>query len=221
VQQFLAIEASLDQGVQNLQDGQSLLQTAEGALQGTSEALIRMRELGMQAQNGTLGDADRATIQAEYDQLSAEVTRISESTGFNGRKLLDGSLQGAGAVHLADGTGGASIEIAVGGQSADDLGLAALDLGDPTALSQIDRAIDAVSSTRGRLGAVDNRLESQLSTLQVAAENTAAARSRIGDADLAVETSNLTRGRIQEDAQVALLVQGRRLQSVSVLKLLS
>lgn len=221
VQQFLAIEASVNQGAQNLQDGQSLARTAEGALSGTSDLLGRMRELSVQGQNGTLNDADRATIQQEFDQLSAEVTRIAESTSFNGNNLLDGSMQGAGAVKLADGTGSDPVSISVGDQSAAGLGIGGLSISDPSVLNSIDSAIDSVSSARASLGAADNRLSSQIRNLQTTEENTAAARSRISDADFAVETANLARGDILNNAQVALHVQGRQLQSNSVLSLLS
>ena len=219
VQQFLAMEAGTAQGVQNLADGQSMVRTAEGSLAGSSDLISRMRELAIQGRNGTLSDADRATIQQEYDQLAAEVTRISNSTGFNGNNLLDGSVQGAGAVQLADGQGG-SVSIEIEGQSAQALGIEGLDISDASTLTALDGAIDSVSSARAKLGAVDNTLDHRMEALRVTNENTAAARSRIGDADFAVETSRLTRANILEQSQLALQVHSRNLESRSILSLL-
>ncbi len=220
VQQFLAMESGAARGERNLQDGQGMVRTAEAALGGTSEILGRMRELTMQAQNGTLSDTDRSTIQDEFDQLSAEVTRISESTGFNGRSLLNGDLSGSGAVQLADGSGSPGVRIEIQGQSASDLGVAGLNIADPASLDRLDAAIDSVSSSRASLGASSNRIDSQVENLRVTQETAAAARSRIEDADYAAETANLTKANILGEAQVALQIQGRSLQSNSVLKLL-
>ena len=218
VQQFLAIEAGAAQGARNLADGQSMVRVAEGALSGTSDLLGRMRELVVQGQNGTYSEEDRAAIQQEYDQLAAEVTRISQSTEFNGKQLLDGSASGSGAVALSDGTG-QPVSIDISAQTAGDLGVQG-SISDPDALSRLDGAIDSVATTRGQLGAIDNRLDSQIRNLQTQEENTAAARSRIEDADYAAEASKGTQQNILSQTQLALLAQGR-LESTAVLGLLS
>ncbi len=220
VQQFLAIEAGAAQGQRNLSDGQSVARLAEGALGSSAELVGRMQELAVQAGNGTLNDADRATIQQEYDQLAAEVDRISASTQFNGQNLLDGSAGGAGAINLADGSNGDAVKLDIGDHSSASLGLRDLDLSNPSSLDAIGRARDAISSSRARLGTADRRLGHHIENLRGTSENTAAARSRIQDADYAKETSNLTKSQILEQSQLALRVNNK-VQSEMVLRLLS
>ncbi|MEM7203432.1 MAG: flagellin [Planctomycetota bacterium] len=194
VQQFLAIEASVGQGISNLADGAGLARTAEGALGSSADLLGRMRELSIQARNGTLNDQDRAAIQQEYDQLSAEVTRVAESTSFNGIKPLSGELAGAG-IQLEDGTGSGAIEVSIEGQTAADLGIAGLNAAAAGTVQALDDAIHRVSAGRGKLGSVDNRIDVATRNLASIRENVAAARSRVGDADVGAEISNLIRNR--------------------------
>ena len=192
----------------NLSDGINLARTAEGALAQVSDIVIRMRELTVQAGNGALGDSQKASIQAEFDQLAEEVTRISEATEFNGRKLLNGDASGAGAVTLRDGTGGDNVvQISVDDHSAQSLNVQGRDVTDPSTLDALDSALSTISSTRGELGAVERRLESGIRNLETARENTAAANSRIRDADFATAAAGLARNQILEQAAVAVAVQ--------------
>ena len=211
-----AIERSLEQGQRNLGDGLGLVRTAEGGLSQIGDQLGRLRELSVQAQNGTLSDQDRATIQAEYDQITAEITRVSESTEFNGKSLLDGELQGDGSVGLEDGAAGEDIEIAVTDQSAAALGIAGRDVADPGTIDALDAAIDSVSRTRADLGAVSNRIEFSIDNLRNSQENLAEARSRITDVDFAEATAKLTRDRILQQAQLGLAAQGNALAERSL-----
>lgn len=215
-----ALERSVQQGERNLADGQGMVRVAEGALSSSADLVGRMRELAVQAGNGTLSDADRATIQEEYDQLAAEVDRISQSTEFNGSKLLDGSMSGAGAVELNDGRKTDQISVEIGDAGASSLGLSGIDISDPNSLDAIDGALDRISSQRASLGAVDKQLSTQIENLRTVNEATAAARSRISDTDYAAEVSKRTKADILGQAQIALLASGRP-QAQSVLRLLS
>ncbi len=219
-QRLSAQERSFGQGERNLQDGQSLARTAEASLSTTSDSIVRMRELTVQAQNGTLNDQDRAAIQEEYDQLAAEVTRTAESTSFGGQKLLDGSASGASAVQLHDGTGAPPTTVDIGDQRAAALGIEGRSVADPNTLQALDQAAERVSSARASLGATDNRLEHQQQSVAVARESTSAARSRIEDVDYAVEIAELTRQRILREGQIALQGQTARAGS-SALRLLA
>ena len=123
-----ALERGFQQGIRNLNDGISVARTAEGALSETSNLASRMRELTIQAGNGALGDAERAAIQTEFDALSEEITRISESTTFNGRNLLNGDTSGTDAITLRDGSGGNDVvQISIEDKGAAALGLEGLD----------------------------------------------------------------------------------------------
>ena len=128
--------ASAEQGGRNLADGRSLARTADAALQSSQDTVARMRELSVQAQNGTLSDSDRATIQQEYDQLAEQLDQVAGGTDFAGQTLLDGSLQGTGAVVITDGEGGdTALEIQDAGAAA--LGVAGLDVSDPNTLASL------------------------------------------------------------------------------------
>ena len=186
----------------------SLAQTAEGSLQEVSNNLNRMRELAVQAANGTLTTADRATLDTEFQSLITEIDRVANDTAFNGLNLLDGST--------------ATIGIQVGVDSGDtitvnlqDVTSATLALtGDvtttataSTALGVIDTAIGTVSTARGDLGAIQNRLNSAISSIANTRENLSAAESRIRDVDVAMETADLTRNTIMQQAAVSILAQ--------------
>lgn len=220
-QRLSALESAINQGQRNLNDGISLAQTAEGGLSQTGDILGRLRELSVQAQNGTLSADDRSVIQAEFDQLTQEVDRISASTEFNGTALLDGSLSGSGAVTLEDGvTGGSDISVAVGDQSASALGIDGLSVGDSSTTEAIDAAIDRISQERAGLGAAINRLDSSIENLATTEENLASARSRIEDADFAAVVAEQTRDQILQQGQFGLAAQGNVLAQ-SALALLS
>lgn len=201
-----AQQRGLDQGVQNLAAGQDLARTAEGALQGTQDALGRMRELSVQAQNGTLSAEDRATIQQEYDQLAAQIDQTAQGTSHGGQNLLDGSA--ASGIEIADGQGGTTA-VAIADQSAGSLGVAGRQVGDPNTIGALDAASDRVSQTRARLGAIDNRLGSQARSLGNTSEALAAARSRIEDADVAFEMAAKAQAEVRRDLASLTLIHGR------------
>ncbi len=209
----------LNQASRNAADGISLAQTAEAALGQIGDNLQRIRELAVQSANGTV--EDRSGMQAEVDQLNAEITRIVDNVKFNGVSLLDGSTasitfqvgQDAGetiSVSLSDmttlqgydsGGGGATDGFDISTQAAAQ---AVLDSTDPTS---IDADIDAISSARATFGAVQNRFEAVINSISSYTENLSASRSRIQDADFAAETANLTKVQILQQAGTAMLSQ--------------
>ena len=204
---------SMNQAVRNANDGISLVQTAEGALNETSSILLRMRELGTQAANGTLSDSQRSNIQVEFKSLQDEIDRISNVTDFNGTKLLNGALSAGTGMNLQIGTGTTTANdiISVKVSKADTATLSvntsfvSTEAGARSALTSIDNAIAAVATARGGLGAIQNRLQSTINNLQVAVENTSAANARIVDVDVASESANMTRAQILTQAGVSIL----------------
>ncbi|MHC5063525.1 MAG: flagellin [Planctomycetota bacterium] len=213
-QRLLALERSVNQGRRNLNDGLSAVTTAEAGLQGTSEDLVRMRELSIQAQNGTLNASDRQVIQEEFDQLAAAITRSAEAVEFNGRKLLNGDTSGSEALDLEDGTQySADLSLEIGGHSASDLGVEGLDASAAETITAIDAAIDQVSSTRADLGAFSNRLEHGIENLRSVELGAVEARSRITDLDFATAVANQTKELIVGQAQLGLLAQANFMQS--------
>jgi flagellin len=202
---------SLEQASRNALDGISLLQVAEGALNEVSGILVRMRELAIQSANGTLGTAERATVDQEFQDLIAEIDRVAAVTEFNGTLLLDGT---APTVDFQVGTGSTANDvISVTGVDATSTGLAitGLDLttaaNASTANGAVEAAIDALSGLRGGFGTAQNRLESTIRSIAVAVENTAAAESRIRDVDVASETARLTRAQVLQQAGISVLAQ--------------
>jgi flagellin len=204
----------LAQAQRNAQDGISLVQTAEGALNEQHAILQRMRELAVHSSNGTLTDADRTQIQSEFDALSTELTRISEWTTFNGKKLLDGTL----SLTLQIGSNNATAEQMTVALTTDmdatGLGLGTTSLATQgaaqTAIVTIDAAIGTVSTTRSTFGALQNRLEHTIANLSVAEENLVAAESRIRDVDMAEEMVNFTKTQILQQAGTAILAQANQ-----------
>jgi flagellin len=215
---------SLDQAKRNANDGISMVQTAEGALSEVSSILTRLRELSVQAANGTVSGQDKTTLNEEFRSLVDEIDRIGKSTEFNGIKLLDGTSSTV-SFHVGFGTtaGVDSVTVTLNAALATTLTLNSLSIG-PTgdtsaAIGAIDAAINAVSGLRGRLGAVQNRLGSTISNLSVTAENLTAAESRVRDVDVAYETAQLTRNSILQQASIAILAQSNS-QPQSALRLL-
>ncbi|AYO29933.1 flagellin [Biomaibacter acetigenes] len=224
----------LNQAQRNAQDGISLIQTAEGALNETHAILQRMRELVVQAGNDTNTTQDRANIQAEINELNQEIDRISDQTQFNTKTLLDGSLKSGtatlsfqigangnqivslniGEIHTSV-LGTTSLSLAQVNVSVDNLSAASV----ADALSAIDAAIQTVSATRSNLGALQNRLEHTINNLGTASENLTAAESRIRDVDMAKEMMEFTKNSILNQAATAMLAQANMLPQ-SVLKLL-
>jgi flagellin len=189
-----------DQAQRNAMDGISLVQTAEGAYNEMHSILQRIRELSVQAQNGTLSSADTGAIDQEVGQLTAELSRISSNTQFNGLTILSGTftLQVG-----ADQGSGNQISFSLTSVNFSNIGSAA----SSTAISAIDQAITDVSSARSTLGAIQNRLEDAVDNLGVYQENISAAQSRIRDVDVAAETVNFTKLQILSQSGTAMLAQ--------------
>ena len=192
----------------NAQDGISMAQTAEGALNEVSNILGRMRELAMQASNGTLSDTDRDVIDVEFQALDTEIQRISDETEFNGVTLLD--TAGTAAIQVGINSGD-TIDINTVDVDSTALGTGTLDTQDVTnanaALGTLDTAIGLVNTARGQLGSDQNRLSSALSSILNVRENLSAAESRIRDVDVAAETADLTRNSILQQAATSVLGQ--------------
>ena len=203
---------SLAQAERNANDGVSLVQTGEGALNEVSNILVRLRELAVQASNGSVSNNDKDTLQEEFSALVSEVNRIAKSTEFNGIHLLDGSATTA-SFQVGIGTDSTINQISVSLSPAlsTSLGLSTLDIGSTGdtsfAISQIDGAINTVSQLRGDFGAIQNRLNSTIANLGSARENLSAAQSRIRDVDVAYETAQLTRNSILQQAAISILSQ--------------
>lgn len=202
----------LNQAARNANDGISLAQTAEGALQESTNILQRIRELAVQAANDTNSASDRASLQAEVDQLLAEMDRIATSTQFNGTTLLDGTM--TGATFQVGANSGQTITFAIGDARPATLGLAGLSVASAadagTTIGLVDTALEGIDAIRGTLGAVQNRFEYTISNLNSVAENLTAARSRIMDADIAQETSRMTRANILQQSGVSILAQANQ-----------
>ena len=203
----------LSMASRNAADGQSMLDTADGALQETHNLLLRMRELAVQAANGTLQSTDRTAINAEFSALESEITRISDNTSWAGTKLLDGSLSSGVTFHVGSGASQTiTHSIPEMAASAATMGIvAAVAITDVTkansAIGQLDVAIAGVSKQRAEIGAVSNRLDATISNLNQVKVNLSSSKGRIEDADFAQETSNLAKGQILQQAATAMLAQ--------------
>ena len=211
---------SFSVAARNAQDGLSLAQTAEGALGEVSNILSRMRELAMQSSNGTLSNNDRATIDAEFDELKAEINRIATETEFNGTALLEGTNT-AITVQVGIDAGEtiqlAMVDVQTGATGLNIAGLdSALQANAVTALGAIDTALDTVNGARGTLGAGQNRLSSTLRSILNVRENLSAAESRIRDVDVASETADLTKNSIMQQAAVSVLQQANTQPQVAL-----
>jgi len=204
--------------IRNANDGISLSQTAEGGLQEMSNMLQRMRELAVQSANGTNGASDRENLNLEFQALDEEIDRIAQTTKFNDRTVLS--------------NGGSSVTFQVGA-NVDQTNRLSIDLvtvtssgtaistvvGARAAMTRIDSMIGEVTASRADFGAMQSRFESAISNLQVGLENQSAARGRIMDADFAVETANMTRAQILQQAGNAMVSQANSAPQ-SVLQLL-
>lgn len=213
----------LEQASRNAQDGISLIQTAEGALNETHAILQRMRELAVQAANDTNTATDRANLQAEVDQLATEIDRIAQTTEFNTNVLMN---TGGSTFKLQIGANkGQNITLTINGMTATDLNVATgsilvdTQVNADTAIKTIDDAIKLVSDERANLGAVQNRLEHTINNLGTSAENLTAAESRIRDVDMAKEMMEFTKNNILTQAAQAMLAQANQLPQ-GVLQLL-
>ena len=215
---------SLAQASRNANDGISLVQVGEGALNEVSNILVRLRELAIQSANGSSSTADKNTIKEEFDSLVNEINRIAQSTEFNGIRLLDGSASTVTfQVGINTAAGIDSLNVSLTPALVTTLGLNSVDVGSggstSFAITQIDSAINSVSQLRGRFGSLQNRLQSTIANLGVAAESLSAAESRIRDVDVAYETAELTRNNILQQASISILAQANQ-QPQSALTLL-
>lgn len=218
----------LKQAARNAQDGISLIQTAEGALNETHSILQRMRELVVQAGNlGTNQEEDLTAIQDEINQLVSEIDGISKRTAFNGKTLLDGTWSSGSVLTFQIGANsGQAMTLNIADMSASGLEIpsATIDVSTTafnfdTAVGKIDEAIKMVSAERSKLGATQNRLEHTINNLNNAAENLQAAESRIRDVDMASEIMEFTKNNILQQAATAMLAQAN-IAPQSVLQLL-
>ncbi len=207
---FRSRVAGLRVARRNSQDGISLVQTAEGALSETTNMLQRMRELAVQAASGTISDANRAALQAEFSQLILQIDDISTDTEFNGRVLLSDTTT---FTIQAGSDMGQTLVVTLSGADSNDLSIDAASFyisaqaNASTAIQVIDSAILTVSSQRALLGAAQNRLEFTISTLAIQEENSAASESAIRDANIAQEVTEFTRNQILVSAGTSILAQ--------------
>ena len=218
----------LNQAQRNAQDGISLIQTAEGALNETHSLLSRMRELAIQSANDTLSNSDRVHLQAEVNQLLSEVDRIGNSTQFNNVVLLNNNTAAGGA-----GVGAFKFHIGANAETTSMVGANEVSLYSSTlnatasglsittvsvstqsssnaVISALDAAVETVSTQRGLMGAMQNRLEHSIESLGVASENAGAANSRIRDADVAKAVSEMVRTQILQQSTMAVLAQANQ-----------
>jgi flagellin len=210
----------LDQASRNAQDGISLIQTAEGALNETHSILQRMRELSVQASNGTNTTDDKAAIKAEGDELIKEIDRIATTTKFNGIDLVSTAAADVTFQIGANNTETMTLSLSTTKADATTLGVNALDVSaGGTSTATLDTAITKVSTARSYLGANQNRLEHTINNLNTSSENLTAAESRIRDVDMAKEMMSQTKNSILAQAAQAMLAQANQ-QPQGVLQLL-
>ncbi|KPX43957.1 Flagellin, C-terminal:Flagellin, N-terminal [Pseudomonas syringae pv. helianthi] len=217
--------------IKNANDGMSIAQTAEGALQESTNILQRMRELAVQSRNDSNSATDRVALNKEFTQMSSELTRIANSTNLNGKNLIDGSA--STMTFQVGSNSGASNQISLSLSASFDantLGVgsaitivgsdsAAAEANFSASIAAIDSALQTINNTRSDLGAAQNRLSSTISNLQNINENASAALGRIQDTDFAAETAQLTKQQTLQQASTSILAQANQLPS-AVLKLL-
>ena len=210
----------MEQAERNVQDGISMVQTAEGALEEAGNIAQRMRELAIQAGNDTLSGEDRTKIETEIDQLQEEMSSIATETKFNGNTLLDGNNQN---FTIQSGANDEVREITMENLSDIAGTLSGLDLssngGAQSAIGDIDKALESINEARSNLGAMQNRLEYTATNLTTSTENLSAAESRIRDVDVAKEMVKLSKLNILNQASQAMVSQAKQ-QPESVTQLL-
>lgn len=212
--------SGLNQAGKNIQNGMSMLQTAEGALNETHAILQRMRDLAVQSASDTLTDDDRALIQTEYEELKKEIQRISKDTQFNQKNLINGDYKDQPFKIQAGANAGQTIDLYLGDASLSGMGLPdTSSIGTredaEKAISEVDDAINQVSKQRSKLGAYMNRLEHAYNVTMNTHENLVSAESRIRDADIAKEMMNFIKASIlQQAAQYAMAMHMQQGQSI-------
>lgn len=216
----------LNQSVRNANDGISMVQVAEGALDETTNALQRIRELSVQAANDTMVSSDREDVWDEVTQLLSEIDRISADTEFNTKNLLGNAAGGLSVIFHVGNQANQTLNVTIGNAGVSAVGLGSMtytaaSVGDEMTgteaqslanqmIAEIDTALDSVSDIRSYLGAAQNRLEAIVANLSNVSENTSASRSRIMDADIAYETAQLTRNSIMQQAGASILAQANQ-----------
>ena len=212
-QRLTAEIKGIDQAIRNAADGQAMLATAEGATIEIHKILQRMRELGVQAANGTMATADRTAINSEFVALEAEINRINDNTTWNGILLTQGSFINTVGGHFNVGPDADQVinhdiqnlaTTAIGLTAAITMATRA---GANAAITAIDQAISVVSTEREQIGAVMNRLDHAVANLSNVSTNLKVAKGRIEDADFAAETANLARTQVLQQASMAMLSQ--------------
>ncbi len=212
---FKAKTRGLDQARRNANDGVSLTQTADGALGEVSGMLTRMKELSVQARNGTLNTTQRGYLNDEFQELKGEIDRIVKTTEFNGVKLIDGSQSGGISFQVGTGTtSNDKLTISIAATSTAAISISAASISSAgfadDAMTKLDTAIEAVSSRRAALGSMQNRLSVTMSNLDTYSTNLQAANSRIADVDVASETARLTKQQIMVQAGASMLAQANQ-----------
>ena len=230
-QVMTAYMKSVQQAVRNANDGANLIQTVGGALLTDNEILIKMRSLAIQAANGTYSPTDLSTLQNEYQNLMSEINRIAKVSNFNGRKVLDGSLESGLTFQVDVGTEGENrMVISIPSISSDVLGLYSnstlvMPLGMTSvingqmalsAISAIDGALDELNRIQGTLGAFQQRMTWTIRNLNTALVNIASTKSQIKDANFAKETSRFVRDRILQQSGTAVLAQANQIPQAAI-----
>ncbi len=218
VQALTAQIKSSDMGYRNALDGINLIQTADGALENYTQGVQRMRELALQAANGTMNPAQRQMLQEEFNQIRDELTRISEQTNFNGNALLNQNQQ----LNIQVGENGSTLTLQ--DMRPQTLGLDTLDITNPanalSTLDQLDQSLKTLTENRAQLGAQQNGLMAAANTLQTKRYNELAARSQISDADMARAFAEMSRNQLLQQSYLAMQGQANTRQQ-DVLNLLS
>lgn len=213
-----------EQAAENANDGIAILQTTEGSYNSISDILIRMRELAVQSANDSLTNKERAYLSTEFEDLTGELTRISDVAEYNGQKLLDGTAgDGAGNMVFQVGTRNSvndQITINLGSQSAATLGVDVLDvltLGTAqTAIDGIDTALDTLATDRATLGSKINEMTAAVDNLAVTVENLSTAKSQIQDADISKESAAFTKNNVLMQSGVAMLSQANSVPQMAL-----
>lgn len=208
---------SLRQAKRNADDGISLVQTAEGGLQEISNIVIRLRELSIQAASDTVGEQERSFSDIEFQQLKEEIQRISKSSDFNGRKLLDGSggiVEMQIGIHNDPTNDRLTYDASSIDSTLDNLGIGSESVsskeGAQNALANLDDALVKINGSRANLGALQNRLTSVVQNIEISDENLSAANSRIRDVDVASESADLAKNQILAQAGTSVLAQANQ-----------
>jgi flagellin len=215
--QLTAYEQGLKQASRNANDGISLIQTAEGAMNEMTGMVQRMRELAVQASNeGTMDTTERGYLDQEFQLLESELNRVVNVTEYNGQKLVDGSVSTGVSFQVGmKNTGNDRISISISNSGSTSLGLndelLTSSTGAQKAIAALDTALQTINTSRGTLGATQNRLEATMSNLSIMHENTAGANSRIKDVDVAEESAAFTRSQILSQAGTSMLAQANSL----------